>query len=136
MPLFNDRRNSSPAADIADPRDPSAALPQNKNKRDVMNYTTPKGYIGGANMYGTTYPKTTDRDARYGRGNGSKYSNDMIATNKAYRGKDDSIIGPAQKAKMAYQKSYINRGAAASQKMNQSKKWEDNPLVKKYDSGK
>jgi len=123
MPLFNDRRNSNPAVDIADPRDPSAALPQNKNKRDVMNYTTPKGYIGGANMYGATYPKTTDKDAGYGKGNGSKYSNDMIATNKAYRGKDDSYISKSDQAKMAYQKSYINKAAAASKSMNESKKW-------------
>jgi len=142
MPLFNDRRNSNSPVDVADPRDPSAALPQNKNKRDVMNYTTPKGYIGGANMYGSTYPKAT--------GNGSRYAKDMANINSGLTtraGRGDAAKRPGDKngqayydkqygVDAAYQKSWINKGAAASQRMNQSKKWSDNPLAKKYDSGK
>jgi hypothetical protein len=100
MPLFNDRRNTNPAVEIADL--------SNKNKRDVMNYTTPSGFMPGANLYGATYKKANN--------NGSRYATDMASTSKQSR------------ANAALQKSYINKAAAASEAMNKSKS--GNKLVK------
>jgi hypothetical protein len=64
----------------------------NKDKKDVKNYSKP---VAGL----------------------SQAQRDRKATSKAYRGKDDSVLSNTQKAKMAYQKSYIAKGEKVSDRM-------------------
>lgn len=68
----------------------------NKDKEDVKNYSalTIKGKSDSLNS--------------------SKALKDKKATVDAYKGKPDSLIDDSKKAKMAYQKSWINKGKMES----------------------
>jgi hypothetical protein len=86
MPLFNDRRNSSPAADIAD-------------------YSNDSKPVSNPSLRAMGFPKKNTMM--------SKYNSDRFETAEYY-GPGGKGAGPNAKANAAYQNSYIAKGKAAS----------------------